>query len=148
MCFFSSPLSAHQRRRGVLAASCAGHVASCVWPSSRGSWCLEASCCPSSSLPPSLVVPTPPMCAARDALPTSTPCPSYTALSPVLVPTCLPSPSAQLQACPLPLSLSRDQPPRPPSSPPPWPAYSGCSHSFISLVLRLPLCRDAHKQTG
>jgi len=38
--------------------------------------------------------------------------------------------------------------PWPPSSPPPWPAYSGCSHSFLSLVLRLPLCRDAHKQTG
>jgi len=44
--------------------------------------------------------------------------------------------------------LPRGRPSWPSSSPPPWPAYSGCSHSFLSLVLRLPLCRDAHKQTG
>ena len=44
--------------------------------------------------------------------------------------------------------LPRGRPSWPSSSPPLWPAYSGCSHSFLSLVLRLPLCRDAHKQTG
>ena len=36
----------------------------------------------------------------------------------------------------------------PPSLASPWPAYSGCSRSFRSLILCLPLCRDAHKQTG
>ena len=44
--------------------------------------------------------------------------------------------------------LPRGRPSWPSSSPPLWPAYSGCSRYCLSLVLRLPLCRDARKQAG
>ena len=44
--------------------------------------------------------------------------------------------------------LPRGRPSWPSSSPPLWPAYSGCSRYCLSLVLRLPLCRDARKQVG